>query len=164
MRLDILHEDLVEGIEDDEALDGGEEVVAAAGDEVDGDDGVRLRGIDGLALHREPDEALADLVGRVVLDLDALAHLQEGRDLVPVGLVHAAHDALEDGAELGARERDLHHGVAEGERRQHLAAGHGALVDGRADPARVDEGEGRRAVVVEAVLEDGAGLVLVGGR
>ena len=148
MGLDVIGQDLIDGIEDDEVVDGLEDVVAAAGEEVERDEGVLLGaiGTHDVLPDGEADEARPGLAARVVLDLDAGADLEEARDLLAVRLADAADQALEDLPQLRPRVRHLHHGVAERERRQHLPARDLALVDGRPDAAGVDEGEGRGAL------------------
>ncbi|CAH0038038.1 unnamed protein product [Clonostachys rhizophaga] len=141
VRLDVLVQHVLLQIEDGEPALLLEDVVPAAGEEVEGDEAVLARVVEVLAADGHFHEALAYLVGRVVLDAHGARDLEPGADLLAVELVVRGDEALEDLAEVGAGEGELDHGVAEGEGRQDLAAGDVALVDGGADAARVVEGE-----------------------
>jgi hypothetical protein len=146
--LDIPNEYLVKRVEHGEIADRLEDVIAAAGQEVNGNDCIRPLQVDIFAAEGDADQSFADFVLGVILDPDAPGHLQEARDGLPVHGVDAAHDALKDGPEHSPAEIGLHHGVAEGEGGQHFAPRDGALVDGGADPAGVDDGEGGVAAAV----------------
>lgn len=157
MALDVRRQHRVLRVERDELRRGEEDVVAAAGEEVERDHVVLLAVVEGRAGDLHVDEARAVGGAGVEGDGDVARDLEPGRDGLVVVLVDHGDAALEDGAQVGAGVGQLHDGVAKGEAGQDFAAGDFAGVDGGADAAGVDEGEIRLVVavfrLVLAVLE-----------
>ncbi|KAG7134935.1 hypothetical protein HYQ46_009017 [Verticillium longisporum] len=114
-------EDLVLQVKRDEVGRQLENVVTAAGKEVERDNGVLGIIVNLLAVDQDADEARADSERGVVLDLDAAGDLEARRDGAAVELVDAADAALEDAADVSASELELSDGVAKGEGDQDVA-------------------------------------------
>lgn len=165
--LDVAGEDFILEVERDEAGSLGEDVVTAAGKEVERGNGVSGGRVKGLVVDQDADEAATSGEGRVVLDLDGSRDLEARGDGLVVELVNARDGTLENLEDIGAGVAQLGNGVAKGEGSKNFTTGDIANVDSCADATSVDESKVSEAgaVVKHGICHDvakGALLSLAG--
>jgi len=141
LRKDILGKYFILGVKADEVSSGSEEIVAAAGDEVQGNDLVGGAVAEGLIANSNRDKLGTVVVLWIVLDFDSGRELHERCNRFAIGNVHTGHDALENLPEVFPVNFDLDDRVAEGERGKDLPTSNIALVNSRTNASSIDDGE-----------------------
>lgn len=150
-------ENLILSLEGDGIAQGqaGEDLVASAGEEVQGDDVVHFLAVEVRIADRDRDEFASTLVFWIVLNFDTLTDLWEARDFFSVELIDTAENALEHLPHVISRHGDLDQGISKRKAGKDLAASDVARVDCSADSTCVDDSKIDRIAFVLSVSEHG---------